>query len=58
MLSQVFSACRRYPLVPSMLTYSVLYPGANILQQVYFRDRKPGQGVDWQEASRYLDISV
>jgi len=47
---------RRYPVVPSMLTYSVLYPGANVVQQIYFRNRKTGEKykIDWQEVSRFL----
>jgi hypothetical protein len=28
---------RRWPVLPAMFTYSLLYPGANLLQQKYFR---------------------
>ena len=41
----------RYSLVPSMLTYSVLYPSANIVQQKLFREPGP---LDWKEVSRFL----
>ena len=41
----------RYSLVPSMLTYSVLYPSANLVQQKCFRD---SQEIDWQEVGRFL----
>eukprot|EP00092_Neocalanus_flemingeri_P015505 GFUD01016784.1.p1 GENE.GFUD01016784.1~~GFUD01016784.1.p1 ORF type:complete len:188 (-),score=24.49 GFUD01016784.1:1-564(-) len=53
-LSKLFSLARRYPLVPSMLTYSVLYPSANVVQQVYFRDTYKQTGIDWKEVSRFL----
>ena len=34
-----------------MLTYSVLYPSANIVQQKCFRD---SEELDWQEVGRFL----
>ena len=39
----------RYSLLPSMLTYSVLYPSANIVQQKCFREPGP---IDWHEVGR------
>ena len=53
MSSQLFAVFRRYPVVPSMLTYSVLYPGANLVQQKYIRNKNPEDKIDWNEASRY-----
>jgi hypothetical protein len=35
--SHVVEGMRRFPVVPGMLTYSLLYPGANLLQQQFFR---------------------
>ena len=57
-----------YPVVRGMVAYSIMYPGANILQQVVFRnshdDNKENknrnnlliklQKVDWLEASRFM----
>ncbi|XP_023328780.1 mpv17-like protein isoform X2 [Eurytemora carolleeae] len=54
MSSQLFAVFRRYPVVPSMLTYSVLYPGANLVQQKYIRNKNPEDKIDWNEASRFL----
>jgi len=50
-LSKVMYVARRYSLLPSMLTYSVLYPSANIVQQKCFRD---SEELDWQEVGRFL----
>jgi len=52
-LSKLYSLARRYPLVPSMLTYSILYPSANVVQQVYFRESTRHTGIDWKEVSRF-----
>jgi len=54
MFSKFALLARRYPLVPSMMTYSVLYPGANLLQQYAFRENTKVTGVDWREVSRYM----
>merc|ERR1712087_102348 len=43
MMSKMLASLRRSPLVPSMLTYSVLYPGANFVQQVFQRRRGGGR---------------
>jgi len=37
-----------------MLAYSVLYPGANVVQQKLFRKKSPEEGIDWNEVSRFL----
>jgi len=37
-----------------MMTYSVLYPSANLLQQYAFRESTKVTGVDWREVSRYM----
>ena len=52
MFSKFLVLARRYPLVPSMMTYSVLYPGANLLQQYAFRENTRIKGIDWKEVSR------
>ena len=60
----------RYPVVRGMLAYSILYPGANILQQTAFRHNVHEQKytsehvhrnfftklkvVDWAEVSRFM----
>jgi len=44
---------RRYPLVPSMVTYSILYPSANLVQQYCFRESTKETGVDWKEVTRF-----
>jgi len=54
MFSKFLVLARRYPLVPSMMTYSVLYPGANLLQQYAFRENTKINGIDWKEVSRYM----
>ena len=54
MFSKFALFARRYPLVPSMMTYSVLYPGANLLQQYAFRENTKVTGVDWREVSRLV----
>merc|ERR1712106_980007 len=47
-----------------MLTYSVLYPAANALQQVCFRHKEEiqiknrVQMIDWKEVSRYIEVMV
>jgi len=54
-ISKLLRLARRYPLVPSMMTYSVLYPSANLVQQIYFRQQPDGgPQVDWAETSRFL----
>jgi len=55
-MARMFSVFNRYPIIPSMMTYSVLYPSANIVQQHLFRTHKPGEQkkIDWKEVSRYL----
>jgi len=40
-------------LVPSMLTYSILYPSANVVQQKCFREKTKETGIDWKEVSRF-----
>ena len=45
----------RYSLLPSMLTYSVLYPSANIVQQKCFRDEGP---LDWHEVGRWSNCNL
>ena len=52
MFSKFLVVARRYPLVPSMMTYSILYPGANLLQQFAFRENTKVTGIDWREVSR------
>jgi len=49
--SRMIGVAKRYSLLPSMLTYSVLYPSANIVQQKCFREPGP---IDWQEVGRFL----
>ena len=49
MSSANFFFASRYSLLPSMLTYSVLYPSANIVQQKCFRDEGP---LDLHEVGR------
>jgi len=56
-LSKLLSFARRYPLVPSMLTYSILYPSANVVQQKCFREKTKETGIDWKEVSRWVSKS-
>jgi len=49
--SRMIGLAKRYSLLPSMLTYSVLYPSANIVQQKCFREPGP---IDWHEVGRFL----
>ena len=56
-MSKLLSLARRYPLVPSMLTYSILYPSANVVQQKCFREKTKETGIDWKEVSRWVGYS-
>ena len=58
MFSKFAVLARRYPLVPSMMTYSVLYPSANLLQQYAFRENTKVTGVDWKEVSRLVIVET
>ena len=58
MFSKFAVLARRYPLVPSMMTYSVLYPSANLLQQYAFRESTKVTGVDWREVSRLVTVDT
>ena len=58
MFSKFAVLARRYPLVPSMMTYSVLYPSANLLQQYAFRETTKVTGVDWKEVSRSVTVET
>ena len=58
MFSKFAVLARRYPLVPSMMTYSVLYPSANLLQQYAFRESTKVTGVDWREVSRLVIVDT
>jgi len=49
--SRMVGLAKRYTLLPSMLTYSVLYPSANVVQQKCFREPGP---IDWHEVGRFL----
>ena len=51
-VSKLAVYARRFPLVPSMLTYSVLYPSANLVQQYCFRKSTAETGIDWREVTR------
>ena len=51
-VSKLAVYARRFPIVPSMITYSVLYPTANLLQQYCFRKSTAETGIDWREVSR------
>ena len=53
-VSKLAVYARKYPLVPSMVTYSILYPSANLVQQYCFRESTKTNGVDWREVSRYV----
>lgn len=55
MSSANFFFTSRYSLLPSMLTYSVLYPSANIVQQKCFRDEGP---LDWHEVGRWSNCNL
>ena len=55
MSSANFFFTSRYSLLPSMLTYSVLYPSANIVQQKCFRDEGP---LDWHEVGRWSSCNL
>jgi len=57
-MAQLLRSMRQSGIFTSMLTYSVLYPGANAVQQAYFRegqDNKPKgwNNVDWHEVARF-----
>jgi len=52
-VSKLAVYARRFPIVPSMITYSVLYPTANLLQQYCFRKSTAETGIDWREVSRF-----
>ena len=41
-----------------MMTYSVLYPSANLLQQYAFRESTKVTGVDWREVSRSVTVDT
>ena len=56
-MSRLFRSMKQSGLLPSMLTYSVLYPGANAVQQAYFRKDQNNvvrgwTNVDWKEVAR------
>lgn len=53
-MSKLAVYAKKYPLVPSMLTYSILYPSANIVQQHFFRESTKQTGIDWKEVSRFM----
>ena len=56
-MERIMAVFRKYPIIPSMMTYSVLYPSANFVQQKYFRKYKPGEEkIDWQEIKRYTFV--
>jgi len=55
-VSKLAVYARRFPIVPSMLTYSVLYPTANLVQQYCFRKSTAETGIDWKEVSRSVGI--
>ena len=57
-MSKLAVYAKKYPLVPSMLTYSILYPSANIVQQQFFRESTKQTGIDWKEVSRYKFIII
>ena len=41
----------KFPVARSMAAYSLLYPGANVFQQLTVRKE---ENVDWAEAARFL----
>ena len=60
---------KKYPIIRGMISYSIMYPGANIFQQVAFRHHPDKEKefkwsfqsikerlklVDWGEASRFM----
>ena len=52
-MERIMAVFRKYPIIPSMMTYSVLYPSANFVQQKYFRKFQSGEEkIDWQEIKR------
>lgn len=53
-VSKLAVYARKYPLVPSMVTYSILYPSANLVQQYCFRESTKRTGVDWKEVTRFM----
>jgi len=53
-VSKLYVYARKYPLVPSMITYSILYPSANIVQQYCFRKSTKETGIDWKEVTRFM----
>ena len=57
-VSKLAVYARKYPLVPSMVTYSILYPSANLVQQYCFRESTKKTGVDWREVTRFVIIIV
>lgn len=55
-VSRLVRSLRESKLVPNMLTFGVLFPSANVMQQVYFRHGGKLDGikrVDWKEVSRF-----
>lgn len=47
----MMSVFRKYPVTKSMAAYSLLYPGANCVQQKYVRK---SDEIDWTEVGRFL----
>jgi len=53
-LSKLKSLLSRYPVVPSMVAFGVLFPSANVIQQTCFQKKPPGsQVLDLKEVTRF-----
>ena len=53
-LSKLMPLLQKYPVIPSMVTFGLLFPGANIIQQTCFKKHNPGSNeVDWGEVTRF-----
>ena len=53
-LSKLMSMLQKYPVIPSMVTFGLLFPGANVIQQTCFKKQHAGsKEVDWGEVTRF-----
>jgi hypothetical protein len=54
-LSKVMAVVRRYPVVTTSLTFGILFPTANVIQQTCFKKAEAGgsETLDWAEVARF-----
>ena len=55
-LSKLITLVQKHPVIPSMATFGLLFPGANIVQQIFFKKYKAEHEqrvMDWSEVRRF-----